>query len=58
MRDRRFIGFGIILLGLAWCSGGCVDGIRLGIQGGIESAISAAIETIVGNALAPVTETE
>jgi hypothetical protein len=48
----------MILLGLAWCSGGCVDGVRLGFQGGIENAISAAIETIVGNALAPITETE
>lgn len=58
MRNRRSICVGVLVLGLAWCSGGCVDGVRLGFQGGIESAISAAIETILGNALTPITETE
>ena len=58
MHNRRSVWFGMILLGLAWCSGGCVDGVRLGFQGGIEDAIAAAIETVVSNALAPITETE
>ena len=58
MRNRRSVWFGTILLGLAWCSGGCVDGVRLGFQGCIEDAIAAAIETVVNNALEPITETE
>ena len=58
MRNSRSVWLSMILLGMAWCSGGCIDGVALGIQGGVESAISTAIETIVGDALASITETE
>jgi len=55
MRNRKSICVSVLLLGLAWCSGGCIDGFVLGIQSGVESGIAGVIEAFITDALTPPT---
>lgn len=53
MRKGKSIWSAVMLMGLALCSGGCIDGFRFGLQGGVESAVATIIETIIVDSLTP-----
>ena len=58
MRGKRSVLASLSLAALAICSGGCIDGFRLGLQAGVESAVATIIEAIIVDAFQPTAEAE